>query len=173
MIQEHDDIADRSPLVVGIGSPHGDDQIGWIVAQQLSVSLPNRVAVKLAQEPLQLLDWLVDSQGLVVCDACVSGAPVGSIHRWTWPADSLNMHRFAGSHQLPLTYVLEMAARLGKLPAHVVIWGIEIENASPGNLVSPAAMTAASKLVQMIINDIEMDAASCSSEPARIVPDHA
>src|SRR5688572_26163325 len=45
-------------LVVGIGSDHGDDRVGWLVADALQTRAPADVSVRHAKTPLDLLDWL-------------------------------------------------------------------------------------------------------------------
>ena len=120
-------------LIVGIGSPHGDDQIGWRVADAMrSVESP-AVEVREASTPSQLLDWLDGVDRLIVCDACQARrrAPVdpasegAGIHRWRWPTLQVSMLRSADSHSFGLPQVLQLAERLGRLPQEVIVFGIE------------------------------------------------
>jgi hypothetical protein len=45
-------------LFAGTGSPHGDDRIGWLIADALDKLVPPDVEVRLASTPSHLLDWL-------------------------------------------------------------------------------------------------------------------
>ena len=47
----------RPTLVVGVGSHHGDDQAGWLVADLLAASASEDVAVRKAKTPAEILDW--------------------------------------------------------------------------------------------------------------------
>ena len=142
---------DGAALFVGVGSPHGDDRAGWLVADALS----NRaragcftpptdaragcrgLVIHKASTPADLFDWLDDAATLIVCDAVRGAGPIGSLHRWIWPDARIGRLRASGSHDLCLSEVLEMAGRLDRLPAHVVVWGIEASPVAPVSEVSP------------------------------------
>ncbi len=128
-------------LFVGIGSPHGDDRVGWMVADEL---LGRAIAVRKASTPSQLLDWLDRIDRLIVCDACqpvanrqvqatgdsappadTSTASPPNVHCWKWPTLNVAQLRSAGSHAFGLPQVLELADKLGKLPDGVVVFGVE------------------------------------------------
>lgn len=141
-------------LAVGIGSPHGDDQVGWLVARALAEMMPGKVHVKTARQPAELLDWLKDVEHLIVCDACQAGGEAGKLYRWTWPTDSLATDERSGSHDLTLPFVLALAERLGKLPERVTVWGIELGNASPGGSLSNSVRNAVPRVVQIIADDV-------------------
>ena len=63
----------RGVRVVGVGSPHGDDRVGWRLVEDLAESAgPGVEAVAVAQ-PLGLLDHLDGCSALIVVDACRAG----------------------------------------------------------------------------------------------------
>lgn len=117
-------------LFAGIGSPHGDDQIGWLVADQLRDVARKGVEIKQASTPSHLLDWLNGVDQLVICDAYLARTDGGQaekdavLHRWEWPALQVASLRSAGSHAFGLPQVLELARQLGKLPLTVVVFGV-------------------------------------------------
>ena len=104
-------------LVVGLGSAHGDDQAGWLVAEQLlkKVSVLKKVSgtleasegqveslmressrhffqhvvVRRAMIPLDVLDWLEGVSILHVCDACETTGSHEKLMRFTWTAGRL------------------------------------------------------------------------------------
>ncbi len=45
-------------IVIGIGSPHGDDRAGWEVIDRLHDVVPQRIVLRKASVPHDLLDWL-------------------------------------------------------------------------------------------------------------------
>lgn len=138
----------RDLLVVGIGSPHGDDAIGWLMTQGLaqkslairSVEFHGRAVFRPLRTPLDLVDLLdgtlLDktkgddrSARLVVIDAVVSPMPMGHLHVWVWPQIGWEMRRASGSHDIPLADALAIAERLGRLPPRVEILGINVGDA--------------------------------------------
>ena len=96
-------------LVAGLGSPHGDDQAGWLVAELLLKKASGTVGVSEAQDenlmpessrhlfqdvvvrraliPLDVLDWLEGVDVLHICDACESTPGYWKLHRSTFEAD--------------------------------------------------------------------------------------
>ena len=69
-------------LLVGLGSAHGDDQVGWYVIDRLSESIQHRcgIAARRAVIPLDLLDWLDEVHTLHICDASVTSGAVDRLH---------------------------------------------------------------------------------------------
>jgi hydrogenase maturation protease len=143
----------RRSLVVGLGSHHGDDQVGWRVAERLAERVDADYHVKVARTPSALLAWLHEGvcERLVLCDACNGAGTPGSVHRWRWPSDVLALETCRSSHDLSLVEVLALAARLNRLPKHVWIWGVELAAAVPAcDSLSPAVAVAVSHAAERI-----------------------
>lgn len=142
-------------VFVGIGSSHGDDQVGWRIAQQLASKVGSAIAVRQAAGPAQLLDWLDGVERLAICDACCSSdGAAGTLLRWSWPSAELSSTRFFGSHDVTLPAVLELAQQLGRLPPSVTVWGVLIERAEPGAAVSPALEARLPEIVNQIVGEL-------------------
>ena len=141
-------------LFVGIGSPHGDDRIGWLVAETLRSRVPSEVDVRQAATPSGLLDWLDGVDRLIVCDACVScpNAILGELplHRWQWPTSEVAVLRSAGSHAIGLPLVLKLAEQLGTLPREVIVFGVEGSCFDAFAELSAELATACHRIVQTI-----------------------
>ena len=170
-------------LVVGIGSPHGDDQAGWKVVEQLErLQLPG-VELRQASVPHDLVDWLGEQFALHIIDGWLSNECVG--HR-----DGLTHHRFevvesasdqesslqwvdsrqrpsataihqrpielrsAGSHQIDVFTVLELAACLKRLPKHVVLWAVSGQRFGPGNTITSDCENAISSCVEQLSKEL-------------------
>lgn len=129
-------------LVVGVGSPHGDDGVGWAIADAVAARIGDAVVVRRARTPAELLDWLAGIDSLDVCDAVVGQVDVGSVHLWRWPAGQIERVPFAGSHDLSLAAALALAEQLGKLPGEVRVWGVGIEGAGAWGPMSAAVSAA-------------------------------
>ena len=155
-------------LFVGIGSPHGDDQAGWVVADRLRKqgnSLRD-VLVRRAVVPIDLLDWLDGVGHLHLCDACQNEAPSGTLHRWQWPAaanersndawplEGLGALRSTGSHDCGLGQTLLLAERLRRLPSEVTVWGIEGRHFEPHQLVSDEIQAALPAIVSTVLAEL-------------------
>jgi hydrogenase maturation protease len=157
-------------LVVGIGSPHGDDQAGWLVAERLaddpgigtesvlkgtkaSGHCPT-VIVRKATSPGELLVWLDGLDRLVICDACRGLGRVGAVREWTWPVHEFADAAWSGTHDLPLPAVLELAQRLRRLPPRVTIWSVEGASNDALAAVSPEVAAALPSLVDQIKNEL-------------------
>jgi len=146
-------------LVVGIGSPHGDDRAGWIVADRVARAASEaRVAVRIARSPIEAVDWLDGVRHLVLCDACRGLGPYGTTRRWEWPIPVDARMDWSGTHDMPLPAVLALAERLGKLPSRVVIWAVEgrpsAQHSDDAHL-SPELVPILDDLAMRIVRDIE------------------
>ncbi len=104
-------------LVAGLGSPHGDDQAGWFVAEQLLKKMSvlkkmsgtledssrhhvQHVVVRRAMIPLDVLDWMDDVDVLHICDACEPVPGRGTLHRYTWESGRLVDARVTGTPEV-------------------------------------------------------------------------
>jgi hydrogenase maturation protease len=145
-------------LVVGLGSPHGDDQAGWLVVSELQRRLTDPQAAhvcRLAKSPCDLLDWLDDVTHLIICDCCDSPTQVGELRLWHWPADRFVRTRSSSSHQVGLPEVLDLAANIGRLPQRVEIWAIGSGQFSPetepSSLVREACQRLATQMSEGLV----------------------
>lgn len=120
-----------SHLLVGIGSPFGDDRLGWLVVGEIERRGGSNAHTRRARAPADLLDWLEGIDRLVVCDACHGGGPAGSWRRFDWPTTSLDDVAFSGTHDMSLAATLALAEQLGLLPKQTTIWGLTVERNSP------------------------------------------
>ena len=141
-------------MVAGIGSPHGDDQVGWEIAKLIRNSDNDLVSVRLARTPDDLLNWMDEFTQLVICDACQGSGSVGSFHRWKWPCKQLESIRWSGTHNVSLPAVLALGEQLGKLPVSVCIWGIEVEQTHPAHSMSEAVQAGAVAVAERICKEL-------------------
>jgi hydrogenase maturation protease len=141
-------------LLVGLGSPHGDDRAGWEAAAALVSLQLGGLCVRKAGAPIAVLDWLDGQRRLVVCDAAVGTGRAGELVRWTWPDQRLTAVGFRGTHDLSLVAVLQLAGRLGRLPPEVVVWTIEAQSVEAGAELSPAVEGALPELVARLREEL-------------------
>jgi Ni,Fe-hydrogenase maturation factor len=166
-------------LIVGLGSAHADDQIGWIIADRLKVSLENQpdIAVRRAAVPLDILDWMDDAERLVLCDACecIDLLPdylnpnYKRWHRFEWTggrftaSDSedtsasfreLPAQPDRGSHDFGISVVLRLAETTGQLNVPVTLWAIEGRCFLPDQKLSNDASLNISQAVDAMTRDV-------------------
>lgn len=154
----------KQRLLVGLGSHHGDDQVGWRLVEELSklVSVPSRQAVV----PADLLHWLGGIDELYLYDACQGSGPVGGLHRWEYRDKAGGFEdilkdlavggvtlRSTSSHQLSLMEVLRLALSLNMLPRCLVIWGVEGNCFDAGQPVSEELSRQLPEIVNQLASD--------------------
>jgi hydrogenase maturation protease len=149
-------------LVVGIGSPHGDDGIGWLAAKRLKSLLPPQAWVVTPRVPLDLLADLQPDGRCIVLDAVDAGSPRGQIFHVEWRANP-NQKSFpsfphpvrSSTHDWGLAATLELAAALGRCPETVVLFGIECGPESIPQPQQPSAMELVSGEALRIPPDLD------------------
>jgi hydrogenase maturation protease len=152
----HQQLSPPKTLVVGIGSPYGDDQAGWLIAHRISQSiashpLQTNLEVQWSRSPIDLLSWLTNQQRLIICDACQGLDGIGSFRRWSWPTTDLDHLRWSGTHDFSIVTALLLAERLHRLPQDVSIWGVE---GLSSNLDNTSVSPEVAETVELIANKI-------------------
>ena len=134
--------------VVCCGTPYrGDDGAGLVVAERL---LQLGIAVSTSTgEATDLLEAMSGTQELLVVDAAITGAPVGTIHEWhDLPTESRH-NPFTG-HALGVTTGIALARLMGKLPQRFRIFSIEAKTSEVGSQISDEVRRAADELAHRI-----------------------
>ena len=131
----------------------GDDGVGPFVLDAVRDELPaNVVARELDGEPARLLDAWDGLDAVVLVDAACSGAPAGTVHRVVAvgtspppppppPAPALDGTGVGitlpgaprSTHGAGVAQALGLGRQLGRLPAAVVVIGIEGTRFAPGS----------------------------------------
>lgn len=114
--------------IIGIGSPHGADRVGWLVAERLAARSDLDASVCSVVNPLELLDHLDGCESLIVIDACITGSEAGSVIRLHWPDRRILSQRNLSSHGFGLGEALQLADQLGRMPKSFLLYCLEIED---------------------------------------------
>jgi hydrogenase maturation protease len=144
----------RAARMIGIGSQHGDDRLGWEVASRLRECLSQRVISRISTDPLDVISLDSQCEPLVIVDACRGAGLPGTIHRFEWPDPRIMAEGCISSHGIGLAASLELAARLGVLPDQVIVYAVEGTNAEPGDPLSPAVQAAIPTLVSRVMDEM-------------------
>ena len=118
--------------ILGIGSPHGDDELGWRAIDILgSENLSDRLSthrlelLRLDRPGPRLIEHLTGANLVVIVDAMTSGSAPGTVRR-------LDLNELetvlapVSSHGLDLPASLALADALGMVTTDIVVVGIEI-----------------------------------------------
>lgn len=139
--------------ILGIGSPSGDDQAGWLVVDALlaeSVQPGEGLAIEKLDRPgATLIPHLENASWVILIDAMQGGGPAGSIRHFDhndWPGYGGGL----SSHGFGVLDALALARELRSLPPRLDVYGIEIGSAMPGEAPGAEVAAAARQLARCI-----------------------
>jgi len=147
-----------TPLrIVGIGSPHGDDAIGWQVVAELERALPARTGFEYHRVDggQRLLDLLDGAGSLILIDALAGDDVPGTMLRFVWPEECVESLRPGSTHDLGPAAALKLAECLGTAPAMILVYGIAAAGFHPGESLSPELVRAIPEIVNKLRFDLE------------------
>ncbi|MGE5622300.1 MAG: hydrogenase maturation protease [Bacillota bacterium] len=146
--------------IIGIGSPFGDDRIGWEAIDAIDASgmlgrFPAGVvaAYRCGQPATDLLPLLSGAGAVLLIDGSRSGAPPGTLRK----VDASELRADAGnlsSHGLGVPESLALARALGLLPGTTVVYGIEIGHIGAQPEISPEVLASIPALLRAIEADL-------------------
>ena len=146
--------------VLGIGSPFGDDQLGWAVLKQLQQKvildpyIPSRLELMCMDRPgLHLLELMRGAQSVFLIDAVQSDTEIGTIQRLE-NGDINGMSHHFSTHALGVAEAMVMGSILQELPEQVVLYGINIGHVPCEFSLSEPIVHAIDVLVAQLENDI-------------------
>jgi len=136
-------------LFVGIGNPlRGDDAAGLLAARALRELGPEGgEGAELGGEPVGLIEAWRGAEAVVVADAVACGGEPGEVHRIDAAEGSLPA-ALAGSstHAMGLAEAVELARALDRLPARLLVYGIEASRFEVGTAPAAAVRAAAERV---------------------------
>lgn len=137
--------------VLGIGSPAGDDQAGWLTVDALQGF--GVEASKLDRPGATLVSLLANADHVILIDAMHGGGAPGQIRRFE-RHDWRGYRQGISSHGFGVLDALSLAEALGSLPPGLELYGIEIGSASPGAAAGEAVQAAAQQLAARIATSL-------------------
>lgn len=149
--------------ILGIGSPFGDDQIGWRVIDAINESSmlnrypPGMVQTCRCDRPVTtMLQKLMESEVVIMIDAMKTGLPPGTICQLDLSDLQLNPHRIS-SHEMGMAECLALGRTLGILPRLLLCYGVEIDSIDPQRDMGDVLHAAVIRLVA----EVEEKLADC------------
>jgi hydrogenase maturation protease len=151
-------------VVIGTGNPfRHDDGVGAEVLARLRQVLP--AEVRLAEcdgEPTGLLATWTGARLAVVVDATAPAGAPGSVHRFEirhGEGDVPDRAHRASSHALGIGDAVRLARTLGRLPARLVVLGVEAADLEHGPGLSPPVRAAVEPTVERVLAEIAAEPA--------------
>ena len=112
-------------LVLGIGSPFGVDNSGWLIIDQLAKqNLPANSKLQKSDRPgLKLLDILKGYDWVIIIDAAIDNN-LTSPELLHLKKEQLLVAKSISSHQIGVAEALSLGANLNKLPEKIDLFAI-------------------------------------------------
>jgi sulfhydrogenase subunit alpha len=119
----------QSVLVVGVGSPHGSDALGWKVVNQLKQDdvLSHQAGLRflcLDRPGTRLLEAMRDEERVILVDAISGSGKKGALVRMEG-REILAQDDRLSSHDLGLASTIQIGGSLDRLPPHLILLGLE------------------------------------------------
>jgi hydrogenase maturation protease len=153
-------------VLVGVGNPYrGDDGAGPAVAERVRSHAPAGVeVVTCEQEASRVIDAFEGADSAVLVDAVSSGAEPGTVHRFDAADGPVPARAFRSStHAFGVGEAIELARALGKLPASVIVYGIEGSAFAAGEGLSPAVEGAVDRAAEAVLEELAREGEPCTS----------
>lgn len=155
-------------IVIGVGNPdRGDDGAGPAVARRVRAALTERGlpqardirVLECGGEASTLMDAWDGAPTVILIDAVRSGAPPGHVHRIDAHRQTISESGFRSStHAFGVAEAVALARALGRLPARLVLYGIEGQMFDAGTRLSAevaaAVPTATTQVVSEVVSSI-------------------
>lgn len=147
--------------VVGVGSPFGDDQLGWRVAELLKKEiklhryLGESLDIQICDRPgLALVNLMKNVKNFYIIDALQTKQnPIGHLYRINGESIKTD-DGFLSTHGFGIAQALALAKALNQLPGQIIIYGIEINEGEKKFTLSLPIKNACQELAQQIMQEI-------------------
>lgn len=147
----------NKPVVLGLGNPlFQDEGLGIHMIHQLMQDGINEQAefIDGGTDALALLGVIEEAEHLLVIDAIDGDYPPGTIRQLAGEEIPLLVTGRMSVHQIGFQEVLALAGLRGKLPAHIVLLGVQPQSLDWGTELSPPVASALPYLNNMVNEQI-------------------
>lgn len=144
-------------VLIGVGNEfRDDDALGICVVREVRRRNPGLSKVLEASgEGSALIEAWSGADSVIIVDAIFSGKVPGAIYRFDASAQEIPRGLFHYStHAFGVAEAIEVARRLGKLPRHLILYGIEGKAFGTGVGLSDPVVKSLPELIAMIEEEI-------------------
>ena len=145
-------------LLIGVGNEfRSDDAVGLHIARHLKgMNLPYVQVREASGEGSELMTLWQGRATVFLFDAVKTGtAKPGTIYRIAVPSQAVPRHFFHYStHHFSVAEAIELARQLDRLPASLILFGIEGESFHHGTELSPAVAQASDGVIRQVISEL-------------------
>jgi hydrogenase maturation protease len=136
-----------------------DDAAGLIAARRLSEAARGMVMLRESSgEGTAVMEMWEGAGAVIVIDAVSSGGRPGTVYRLDAHAHPLPESLFRSStHALTVADAIELARALNRLPARLVVFGVEGKQFSAGVGLSPEVIRAVDEIVRRGLEELGVD----------------
>jgi len=146
--------------VLGIGSPFGDDRLGWevidLLQQNASINryIPHYLQLVSSDRPgLHLLELMRGATTVFLVDAVNVGAAVGTLHYFVQEEIEV-LDDALSTHAIGIAEAIRMGAVLNDLPPNISLYGLEIGEVQIQPRLSGPIRQAIDVLSERLVRDI-------------------
>ncbi|MBI4597634.1 MAG: hydrogenase maturation protease [Candidatus Omnitrophica bacterium] len=148
----------KHTVIIGIGNAYaGDDAAGLLAARRLQPLVGKAAIIQEAGgEGISLMAQWPKTARVILIDAVRSGSAAGTVHRFTAHDQPLPVQVFGSSstHAIGVAEAVELARAMGRLPAELIVYGIEGERFDAGTTISPSVTQAIDRVVTSIAREV-------------------
>jgi hydrogenase maturation protease len=130
----------------------GDDAAGVLVAERLEQLGVD--AEVIAGDPLAMIETWKPTDEVIIVDAMVTGAPVGTVQIWDAPLRASPLGGRSSTHGLGVGETIQLAETLGRLPRRLRVYGIEGKQFQPEAGVSRQVLSAVETVARQIAAEL-------------------
>lgn len=145
-----------NPLIVGVGNRwRGDDGLGPHVAAAIAASgIAGIDVIALDGEPARLVDAWAGRPNVVVVDAVQTGSAPGTLHHLVGDVDIPDAPHDASTHDAGVAAAVALSRALGRLPARLVVIGVEPATAAHGDELSAVVAARFDEVVDLAVREV-------------------
>ena len=147
-------------LVIGVGNPYRrDDAAGLIAARRLYEAARGTVTLRESTgEGTSLIEMWEGAGAVIVIDAVSSEGRPGTIYRLDAYAHPLPQSLFRSStHAVTVADAIELARALNRLPARLVVFGVEGKEFGAGVGLSSEVIRGVDEIVRWGLEELGID----------------
>jgi len=136
-------------MIIGCGNrQRSDDGAGILVAERL-----RELGIEAdthSGEAVDLIEAWKGAHNVILVDAVLTGAPVGTVQAWDGEQLLASVRPNASTHGLGVAEAIELARVLNRLPTRLWVYGIEGRRFEPRAEISPEVQCAVEEVVRRI-----------------------